>query len=62
MLNIQKNILVTHHCYCNMQNTIAIQHYKIMNAIQMGDRNTQALLHININAIHHNNTQNIYDA
>ena len=40
-----------------MQNTIAIQHYENMNAIEMGDCNTQALLHININAIHNSNTQ-----
>ena len=42
-----------------MQNTIAIQYYEIMNAIEMGDCNTQALLHININAIHNReyNTQ-----
>ena len=42
-----------------MQITIAMQHYEIINAIEMGDCNTQALLHININAIHNSeyNTQ-----
>ena len=35
-----------------MQNTIAIQHYENINAIEIGDCNAQALLHININAIH----------
>ena len=42
-----------------MQNTIAIQHYEIINAIQMDDCNTQTLLRINMNAIHNReyNTQ-----
>ena len=35
-----------------MQNTIAIQHYEIINAIEMNYCSTQTLLHININAIH----------
>ena len=40
-----------------MQNTIAIQHYENINAIEMGDCNTQALLHMNINAIQIANTR-----
>ena len=50
-------MLAIHNCYYNMQNTIAIQHYEIMNAIQMGDCITQALLYIHINAIHNRHTQ-----
>ena len=49
---IHKTLLAIHNCVSYMQNTIAIQHYEIISAMEMGDCNTQALLHININAIH----------
>ena len=56
---MHNTLLAIHNYVCYMQNTIAIQQYEIMNAIKMGDCNTQTLLHININAIHNGeyNTQ-----
>ena len=60
IFNIHNTLLaINNNNNCNMQNTIAIQHHEIMNAIQMGDCNTRALLDINMNAIHNReyNTQ-----
>ena len=61
---IHKPLLAINNCVCYMRNTIAIQHYENINAIEMGDCNTQALLHMNINAIHNSEykTHKICDA
>ena len=56
---MHNTLLAINNCVCHMQNTIARQHCEIINAIKMGDCNTQTLLHISINAIHNSeyNTQ-----